>query len=650
MILDQYGQPIPEASFQSPRPGRQILRSWGDRAEEDVSRSLTPARLDEIFSAADAGDASDQAALAEKILEKNHEIGDAFDVRCKAVQGLTWSVLPGDESSRAKEAAKAMEKALRDAGSTPECDTFDDLIADMMCSLIVGYSLNEILWGPGGTLLGFSSIPARKIDFMNSFTPRITLDNAPPKDPEPGKYVWAHCRMRGSDPVKGGLIRPLGWLHCFMTMEIKDLLSYAERYGMPMIVAKVAGDSFEQERRELERMIRNFGANGGGLVTQGTEIEPVQAGNTTGDIYFKLLEYFGKAIHRRILGQTASSSDGGGLSKDNAQSEVRQDILEADAKYLASTVNSRLIAPWMRYNFGDGVPLPKLDFDVAPPEDKKELSDMLKTMKEAGFTVDPIEINDRLGLKLKRVEEAMPTPDPNATPAAGVDPAESAKTLNLKQKYDAMGVAIRAGLLTATPEIEEQTRAELGLPAMTQEVQKAWAATGGIRQPITLKATEAAAVDDALAVDDKAAKAKPIQNAPSGTVQMGETPLRGEAIMSAIRSGLIHQTGDVNRILSGCLKVPLNCIQLAEPEKKKSDEVVTDAVDAWFGPVEKALSDLIDTADPAAFSAKLAQLAENPPFGSSEKFEGQLEETIYTGIAAGAVAEHDRLKARTKGK
>ena len=113
------------------------------------------------------------------------------------------------------------------------------------------------------------------------------------------------------------------------------------------------------------RRVSSFGSSGGGLVTQGTEIVPVQAPNTTGDVYFKVLEFFDNAVHRLLQGQTASSGDGGGLSKDNAQDKVRQDILESDVEYLADIINAQLAAPWCRFNFG-GTPVPKLTFDVAP--------------------------------------------------------------------------------------------------------------------------------------------------------------------------------------------------------------------------------------------------------------------------------------------
>ena len=139
-----------------------------------------------------------------------------------------------------------------------------------------------------------------------------------------------------------------------------------------------------------------------------------------------------------------------------------------------------------------------------------------------------------------------------------------------------MGVAIRAGLLTATPEIEEQTRAELGLPPMTKEVKKAWEATGGIRQPITLKSTEEAAVSEALDVDDKAASARPL-------------PMGAE----------------------------------------KSDPGL---YEEWFDPIKRELEALSgENVGENELKKRLTALASGAGFGDSEDFEQVLENVICAG-------------------
>lgn len=406
MILDQYGRPLPELLPNRPQPrsGRWLLDDPNDRNYTDVSRDLSPERIDSIMSRANQGDAADQAELANLLLEKNHEIKHAFSVRVNSILGLKYTVEPGDDDSpEAKAAAEAFHRALKNCGDRDDCDGFRDLLRDMMRAILVGYSVNEIIWGPGGSLLGFASVPSRDVNYINSFSPTIRLSGGTVEMPlEVDKFVYLATRENGSDPARGGLVRPLAWLHCFLNVNIKDLLSFIESYAMPVIIAKISDSAFESELTHLMNLIRSFGPNGGGIVSQGTELSTIQAPNVTGEVYFRVIEYIKDAITRLILGQTASSGDGGGLSKDNAQDKVRQDILEADATMLADCINRKIAAPWSRFNFGFGVARPSLVFITDPPEDSERNANTLKTLFEAGFEADEQEISERFGWKMKR--------------------------------------------------------------------------------------------------------------------------------------------------------------------------------------------------------------------------------------------------------
>jgi hypothetical protein len=57
----------------------------------------------------------------------------------------------------------------------------------------------------------------------------------------------------------------------------------------------------------------------------------------------------------------------------------------------------------------------------------------------------------------------------------------------LKGKFDAYGVAVRAGAITPQTNDETAFRTEAGLPVMSDNVQEAWIDDGGVRRPITLQ-------------------------------------------------------------------------------------------------------------------------------------------------------------------
>ncbi|MBP5586518.1 MAG: DUF935 family protein [Lentisphaeria bacterium] len=483
-------------------PGRWIRETPQDRNRYAQTGGYTPERMAALMRQASTGDISDLCIASREIRSRNWDILHALQTRTSALSGSGWTVEPGDETPAAKEAAEALERELRDAGGNGD-GTFADLVAWLQLAVVDPFAAAEIIWSPTGGIEGFRSIGAWHFTLRDGFTPRLVTEDAPNGMDLPPDKVIIHRLGGGNDPASGGLIRCLAWLHVFQNYPVKDLLSFVERYGMPFVVAKVDNGTFEQDRWTLRTLIRSFGPNGGGIINRSTELELLQAANTGGDVYFRLLEYTGQAITKVLLGQLASSSEATGLSGGDAQSAVRQDLLDSDARALESTLRSGLVAPWMRFRYPSPVPAPRIHFCTEQPEDIQALAQTLSTLSAAGLEAADIdEISARIGVKLQRKPEQAQTfgfgmaAPPSAPENADID------TLNLKQKYDAMGVAIRAGLLTATPEIEEQTRAELGLPEMTPEVRKAWEATGGIRQPITLKSKEADAVNDALNIDE----------------------------------------------------------------------------------------------------------------------------------------------------
>lgn len=377
-----------------------------DRIFEDVGRALTPEKVDSIMAAANSGDTARQCRLCGEILEKNHDVMQAFSTRRNAVLGSPRSVVPGDDSVEAKIAAETLEFQLAAAGTENGLDSFGDLIEDLMGALLPGFAVSELVWRNGGELAGFRHIPQYAFTFRDGVEPKLVTRDAPLGIAlPPERIVFHRLRTHGSDPARGGLIRPLAWLHCFGNLHFKDLLSFIERYGMPFVFVKVDSGSFERERNTIKRLIRNFGSSGGGLFTKNVEAQLLQSSANSGEVYFRLLEYCEAAICKVLLGQTASSGNSSGLSKGDAQSKVRQDILEADCRWIERTVNTRIFRPWCRYNFGEGVAAPRLAIDCTPPEDKAALANIVQALAGAGFEAEPGELGERFGLRLRRTEK-----------------------------------------------------------------------------------------------------------------------------------------------------------------------------------------------------------------------------------------------------
>lgn len=393
-------------------PARRVVILPEDRYRYSGMTSYTPARLTALFQAANSGDIEQLCLCGREILERNWDIQGAMDQRADALCGVGWEIRPGGPGEVANQAADAFAAALDDTGfslgSTDRPETFQELLRNLLDAVILPFAAAEIVWKDGGALEGFQTIEPHCFTLRNSMVPRLITDEFPDgMELEPDKFI-IHQHRRRPDPARSGKIRVLAWLHCLQNWPLKDLFSFIERFGMPFVVARVDQNTWENERDVLQRVIRSFGPDGGGIFTNSTEIQLLNAANTGGDnVYFRALEFCHNAIYTLLVGQLASSGDSAGMSNGDAQSAVRQDILEADARAIESTIRAQIAAPWTRFQFGEAVPVPKFHFKVEPPEDEKATADKnlvraqtIQTLAVAGYKADVAAVSKIFGLPL----------------------------------------------------------------------------------------------------------------------------------------------------------------------------------------------------------------------------------------------------------
>ncbi len=375
-----------------------------DRTGSRIRREMTPAELQYIMERADSGDPSDLCRLALELEEKNWDIRNSVSTRRNALLGCGWKILPphGRTDAFAKMIAEHWEDVLRNTGNLNGLDTFQNLVSDLSGAIIAPFAVSEIIW-EGSEIAGFQSIESRHFTMIDSLTPKLVTSSDPRGIPlPPNKFIihWNH--RTGSELCRGGLIRTLAWLHCFQSYPLKDWLSYTERFGMPFIVAKLDRTAYEKDKTVVQNAIRNFGPRGGGVFSKNMELELLQAASGGENVYESLLSYMSDAITKVILGQLAASSNSSGLSGGDAQSRVRQDILEADARNMEMTIRAQLAAPWTAFHYGPEAPVPVLQFQVEPPEDMASFAATLASLYAAGFDADPDEISQRFGIRLTR--------------------------------------------------------------------------------------------------------------------------------------------------------------------------------------------------------------------------------------------------------
>ncbi len=438
--------------------GRYAIEEVSDRFRYGATTVYTPERLKTIFDAANSGDIEQLCLCGREMLERNWDIIGAMEQRSAAIQGVQFDVQPGGDDAADVSAAKAFENALRSCGELNGLDTFHDLIGHLTSAVVMPFASSEIVWGDGGSLEGFAMIEPYHFTLRDSFVPRLVCDEWPggmPEEEAKNRFLF-HQFRRKPDPVRSGKIRVLAWLHCFQNWPLKDLFSFIERFGMPFVVAKVDKKTWDDERTALHALIRNFGPNGGGVFTQSTQLELLNAANTGGDnVYFKALQFTHDAIYTLLVGQLASSGESAGLSKGDAQSAVRQDILEADARSIESTVRAGFAAPWTAFNFGPGVAVPKIHFQVEPVEDLASLATTVATLFNAGLEADPAEMSEKFGIKLTKRDMSQAMPGSGSMAFASESRPDGAAVSNENDDEPELGRALKAWLGPIADKVSE---------------------------------------------------------------------------------------------------------------------------------------------------------------------------------------------------
>ncbi len=120
-----------------------------------------------------------------------------------------------------------------------------------------------------------------------------------------------------------------------------------------------------------------------------------------------LIEQCNSEITLALLGQNLTSQvQEGSFAAARVHADVRQAILEADARALSRTIYSHIERPFAALNFGDPDLAPLIEWDVRPPEDMKTkaetfsaFSSALNALRTAGFQLkNPQEFGRSFGL------------------------------------------------------------------------------------------------------------------------------------------------------------------------------------------------------------------------------------------------------------
>ncbi|MQO91320.1 phage portal protein family protein [Segatella copri] len=178
---------------------------------------------------------------------------------------------------------------------------------------------------------------------------------------------------------------------------------FSEVFGMPMRVAKTASRD-KADQQCIEEMLKDMDIAPWALFPEGTDIQIIESTKSDAfNVYDKRVDRSNSEISKLIIGQTMTIEDGSSLSQSQTHLKVFENLVESDAKMLASIINNQLIPRMIRH----GYPLKGYHFSWDEsvdytPEQQMEYEKMISDRYE----VDPKYFADKYNMPVgERIQQ-----------------------------------------------------------------------------------------------------------------------------------------------------------------------------------------------------------------------------------------------------
>ena len=418
-ICDQCGRPLETSELKRPETRQVAVAALRDRFSTYPTAGLTPERLAAIFQDADQGNVSAQAELFEEI-ERDPHIGAVLGTPKNAVLGLDLVISPASESAEDKKICEFVQAQFDGFRA------FDETLLDLLDAIGKGFNLTEVDWqvsvGGQAEIARLRWLHPKRVTFVklvadqwaaDDLTPRLLTekDELEGEEIPPFKALYHRYKARSGYDTAAGVLRVVSWMYLFKNYALKDWVVFSEVFGMPLRLGKYSPGASKDDRQAVMQAVRSLGSDAAGIISQSTEIEFIHAIKSGGDPPYKILcEWCDKQISKAILGQTLTTeTDGkGSYAAGKVHNEVREDLLEADAKSLARTLRDQLVRPLVGFNFGWDKPLPKVELPIEETEDLKNLADVFGILSEKlGYPFTLEQVSERFKIRTPEKGETL---------------------------------------------------------------------------------------------------------------------------------------------------------------------------------------------------------------------------------------------------
>lgn len=334
---------------------------------------------------------------------RDDQCAATFSDRRLAVTSKEWVVDAASDSPLDVAAADFLRGELERVG-------FDRITDGMLYARWYGHAVAECMWEPDGDLVRLKEVKVRQRSRFLYGTDGSTWLLSPQGKWErmPERKFWTVNVGADNDdePFGLGLAHYCYWPVFFKRNNLKFWLVFAEKFGSPTAVGKIPQGKFSDEalKDQILDTLLQFSSEAALVLPDIVEVTLLEAARTGRADYGELYDRMDAALAKVIIGQTASSQGTPGrLGNEQLQSDVRDDLIKADADMVCNSFNDQ-VARWLtEWNF-PGAGVPKVWRKVEPDEDLQAAAETDSAIKALGYTPGLEYIKQRYGDHWEKAE------------------------------------------------------------------------------------------------------------------------------------------------------------------------------------------------------------------------------------------------------
>lgn len=368
-------------------------------------------------------------------LKRDGKVFSTMQKRVMALVGRAWQVEPVEASVRGKADAETLTKLLKGMG-------FDRLCKELLEALLTGTAVCELVWTVKDGLYTVQRAPRRALRrfvFVQQDADQppqlqlLTRENMLTGLPLPArKFIVHRINAEDDNPWGIGLGLQLYWAVFFKRKAMISWNKLNDRMGVPIPWGQYPASANHAQKSTLFDALKAMSNDGVIMTPQGSMITLLEAKAASGSITSQqaLCEFMDDWIAEVVLGQEPRREGAGApVAAGNERSDVRMDLVQADADLLSDTLNSTLIAWMCELNSLTPCLVSRV---VKEEDDLQATAETDKTITEMGFELDETTVRARYGEGWSKKAKPAPAPPPGgalqppAAPGAPGAPAAPA--------------------------------------------------------------------------------------------------------------------------------------------------------------------------------------------------------------------------------